>query len=402
MKQVALALYNWCFIIFLVTLSGAMSYAQVANFVKINNNIKGSKLVSNPAYSTLKSTINGKFIYTTPSKSGASKRIIHRFNTTTEVMDSIVIERSKKNEIFFNDRILSMAIVASKFVFLGSNHLFVFEEAGKNDLKFMYSIKNDYGFMNCQKLGNNLFLQVAYNYHPGDYKHTNVWAILNLEKGIVEKAHFLTDDNNALFGFLVNQWVSVYANKICYAHTDEYLISIHDENFNQIDQIKTNEFDENKSTVNRIKANFNYSKDYFVKMREIDEDSLTRIRKVFFLKEDLILALVKIAGKDQIRADYWKKQDHGWQLAQQDSSAIWFQEGVAYNPTKTTYSDFYQNVFELIYAENNKFYLPYFPYIPNITTDKFDRERDYFDKQNYAIETNETYLGIKEIALNQF
>jgi hypothetical protein len=402
MKQVALVLYNLWFFIFIGSLSSHISHAQVADFVKIKKNIKGSKLVSNPAYTTLKSTINGNFIYTTPSKSGASKRIIHRFNTTTEMMDSIVIERSKKNEIFFNDRILSMTIVASKFVFLGSNYLFVFEESEKNELKYVYSIKNDYGFMNCQKLGGNLFLQVAYNYHPVDYKHTNVWAILNLEKGIVEKTHFLTDDNNALFGFLVNQWVSVHSNKICYAHTDEYFITIHDENFNQIDQIKTNEFNENKSTVNRIKANFNYSKDYFVKMRGIDEDSLTRIRKVFFLKEDLILALIKMAGKDQIRADYWLKQDHGWQLAFQDSSTIWFQEGVEYSLTKNTYSDFYQNVFDLIYAENNKFYLPYFPYIPTIATDKFDRERDYYDKQNYAIETNETYLGIKEIGLNQF
>ncbi|MEO9257661.1 MAG: hypothetical protein ABI207_04725, partial [Crocinitomicaceae bacterium] len=260
-------------------------------------------------------------------------------------------------------------------------------------------IKNEYYFNTSINFMDKIFLQVCYNFHPEDAPYKNVWAIFNPKTLVFEKINILSD-NNILFGSFVNSWVDVCGAKICYAQSSSYKITIHNDNFEVIDSISTNELHVNEQYIEKIKQRDFLSKDAISKLSQEDDSLLTRIRKVYFLNDSCVMVLLKLAGKEEVRADYWQKTNHSWNRVFQDYSSIWFEEGQKYSDNQITYGDFYQNVYGFNYDGKLHYFKSYFPFTPIVNTMSFNRDKDFFNKQNDAIIKNELYLGIKEIQIN--
>lgn len=393
-------LYN-CFRLFFILVSffvTSVVFCQASGKIHLTENIEAAKVSYNSSLTSLKSVFKDGVIYTI-SKSNLSKdRVVYSYNSEDGKIDSLIFDNNKNTKLFRDKRILSFSIVGSKFVFLCSDFIYIFKHQS-NRLVFDMFVLNEFGFMNCHKFGNNILLNVCYNYHPEDFKDANVWAILNLKSNLIEHVKLLENDNNSFFGSFVNDWIVTRDSIICYARTDEYRVTFHNSAFETVDEIWTNELGENKIIVDNLKSQFDYSRDAIIELQKVDEANLTRIRKVYYLQEDVVMVLLKVGGQEIIRADYWKKKEGIWERVLIDYSSLWFEEGGSYSDREITYTDFYQNMFDLIYIGGGQFYMPYYPHIPIVETNNFNRQRDYFDKQNKVIENNEIYIGIKAIKL---
>lgn len=381
-------------IVTIITLSPQLLVAQTRN-IRVVDNKKGASILFNSHYNLIKSACSDSMLYSTPSQAINQSRVIYCYDIGNQQQSTLAIIPKRKYKSFFDERILSFSICGTQYVFVCNNSIFVLHRTRGNKLQFVARLKNEYSFTNSFTLGKNILLYVCYSFHPEDVKNKHVWATLNLTENHLSQVALQTDDN-ALFGFFVNNWIDVCDSKIVYARSSEYTITIHNDQFQQIDSIKTTEFDGNKPYVKQLKERNLSSKDAISTLRQTDDSLLTRIRKVYFLTDTTLFVLIKLAGKQELRADYWLKSKGEWARIHQDFSPIWYEEGKSYSNEETIYTDFYQNTFDFPYYGNNQFYLVYFPFIPTISTTNFNKDEDYFFLQNEAIKNNELYFGIKE------
>ncbi len=374
-------------------------FAQTSNKLEITSNTKAIKFNSKIDFNSVKSSRFNSTIYCVPIYSNDKSLIIYSYDFKNRTNDSIIINYKKKYKSIFKERVLSFSVLNNYLIYTCNNNIYVFEKLKENKISFIGSIKNLYNFNTTHVLDDKIFLQICYLFHPDDSPSNNTWAILNPKTLKVELLKKQSEDD-AIFGAFVNSWVDVQNSKIVYSRSSEYKITFHDKNFNQIDSIVTDELNQNKKHVSEFHKRNLFSKDAISKLHRDDDSLLTRIRKIYYLNDSSLMVLLKIAGKKEIRADYWTKSNGIWKLNSQDFSSIWFIEGKEYSNTKITYSDFYQNVNSLIYIGNNHFIQPYYPFISSIITESFEINKDYYEKQNDAIKNNEHFIGFKEIKIN--
>ena len=379
-------------------LSPQLLFSQSRN-VRVLENKKGSAVVlndqNNGKYYSIKSTYSDSTLFFTTEQSIDHKRVIYCYDLASEKQSTLTIPKTRKYKSFFDERILSFSICGSMYVFVCNNTLFILRRIKGNKLQFVAKIKNEYNFMQSHTIGKNVMVSVCYNFHPEDATYKHVWAIINLTENRLSQVTIQSDEN-ALFGSFVNNWINVSDSKIAYARASEYTITIHDDQFKQLDSIKTTELDGNKRYIQQFKEENLYSKDAIFHLKQLDDSLLTRIRKVYFLNDTTILALIKLAGKKELRADYWLKSNGNWTRLDQDYSSIWYVEGKTYSNDQMIYADFYQNTFGFSYSGDNQFPLVYFPYIPAISTTNFNSDENYFQLQNEAIKNNDTFFGVKK------
>jgi hypothetical protein len=384
-----------CLVVVAIGLSPQPIFGQAKN-IRIADNVKGLPAGFHSNYGNIKSAYSESIIYYTSSIAVDKKITIHTFDKATGINDSFRLDTGKKGRNILSERIESFSVSGNKFVFVCNAHIFVFEKQRAKGVRCIAKMENSYSFTKCLRLGEKVLLYTCYNYHPEDVPNKHVWAILNIQTNAIEQIKIQPDDN-AIFAAFVNSWIDTYNSKIAYAQTDEYRITILNEKFAPIDSIKTSEFDSNREYTETLREKYYLSKDAIRNLQLVDDSLLTRIRKVYLLNDSTVMALIKLPKQKGIRVDYWRKSQGSWNRICQDSTPTWYVDGETYSGDRITYTDFYQNVYDLPYVSNNEFYLMYYPYIPTITTSNFDKDADYFNLQNEAIQTNNLFFGIKKI-----
>ncbi|MCC5924888.1 MAG: hypothetical protein JJT77_13985 [Crocinitomicaceae bacterium] len=265
-------------------------------------------------------------------------------------------------------------------------------------------IKNDKNFSQSYLLNDDkLFLSVFYNFHPGDQQERHLWGILDLNKQKITSVQRMPEED-VHFSHFVNDLVNVKDNKIMLSESSLYKIFFYDEEFNKTDSIYSEELDDFKNQQIIYKDLFNSldSKDAIYKLKTLDDSLFTRIRKVFFIDTNNVMVILKLAGQESLRVDYWGKSDNTWERKIIDSSSVWFVQGQQYNDSMYCYTDFYQNMSSIIALGDNQFGLFYYPYIATPNTRSFDKEKDYFYKQNRNIRNENSFIGFKTIRIGAF
>lgn len=398
MKLKNLGLFKEIFCLFVVALLSPQTLLSQENILSNRQNIKGVRVDYAETYNSIKSTYSDSVIYYISPNTYSDLRTLYTHNLRGSKNDSLRINKKREYKSFFNTSIYSFNVIKDKYVFVCSDYIYIFKRS-KNQLTFVSKLKNIHNFINSSVLGNKILLNVFYNFHPEDAENNHVWALLNIEALLLENVKIKPNDD-IIFSPFVNSWFSTYNFKLAHSLSSEYTIRIYNDKLEQIDSIKTQEFDSNKPIVNDlIKVNY-HSKDAISNLWELDDSLLTRIRKIYYLNDTTLLALIKMAGKGNVRADYWQKKGSNWIRIHQDYSSDWFIEGQSYSSEKITYQDFYQNAWGFVYLGSYKFSAIYFPFIPIVNTTSFDRNKDCYLPQNNAIKNHETYIGIRETLIN--
>jgi hypothetical protein len=370
-----------------------------SKYLHVTKNEKGNAVKYSDRYTHLKSAFSNSTIYYSAQYPIDKEIVIHTYNTETKESGKVKIENPKSAKAMLSERLESFAVNGNKLAVISSDHVLIFELTSKSSMRCIATLENKLSFRKCLPLGDGFLLYVNYKFHPLDAEHNHVWAKLNVNKKEIENVK-IQSDQYSVFGSLLNSWIDTRGSKVVYADPLNYAITFYDENFVATDSIRSNEFDGNKFHYDNFTRADEYSKEAIYGLMAVDDSLLTRIRKVYYLNDSTVMALITRPGSESVRADYWQKRDGTWNRIYQDFSTPWFADGASYSKEQLTYADFMQNVYDFPYAGNNSFFLPYFPYIPVVTTSNFNRNTDYFKPQNDAIQQKELYFGIRQVSID--
>lgn len=338
------------------------------------------------------SCIDGETIYFTPTNLQNTHRVIFSISLEGVLKDQFTLKPKGKKENK-QERIVQFSVIGDKLVLLSNLSIHFYERSGK---QFIHTkaIKNSFSFSGMERLGNKLLLHVCYPFHPLDQEKTNLWATVDLVSQEITNFHVPKIDNSK-FGCFVNSWVSVYKSTIAHASTSDYKIVFYDENFVPVDSIldKTVQFGIDSSYVNNINLQ---SKDAISNFMSYDEENFTRIRKVFYLDENRILVLLKLANsatynKGKAELDIWVKDSTGWIKKNAIYGDDIYVKGAVYNDQQIFLGDIFQNVYSLC-IKDKKIYCVSFPFYPKIVTQNFDMIEDI---DSYFKDKGEFFYGLE-------
>ncbi len=284
-------------------------YSEVYNYnTKIESKTGGT-------YKTI-ITYNAGYVYGVSQNAAYDTKVleIKEYDTKTKETKFIEIKKSKELKPLFNEHIDAIGVVKNKIVIINNNCIFIFTKNG-TDYTLNKSIKNNGSFNRLYQLNTNeLLLYVNYNFHPLDESNKHTWSKLYLDKDSLG-AEKRMGDENVQFSYFVNEWLSTYKGLIAYAHTTDYTIKIYNENFIQIDSIKSDYLDKNKSVLKLIPSGDDYSVDEMNKILKADDTLLTRIEKIYLLDSIHLLVTLKQSNTSHLKYDIWKKNSNGWVIS---------------------------------------------------------------------------------------
>ncbi len=324
--------------------------------------------------------------------------VIKQYNIKKQNLSLIKIKKTKENKKLFSESIFSFAVTENKLVIITGYNIFIFDKKN-DDLQLKKVLKNKQSFTRVFRLNSkNLLLYVNYNFHPLDSPDIHVWAKLNLDGDSIYSVKKMGDESKQ-FTYFVNEWISTYKGLIAYAHTTDYTIRLYNQNFEQVDSIKSDLMNVNLPLLKYISSGDEHSSDEMTAIRKADDTLLTRIEKTFLLDSTSLLAIIKLPKTNYLRFDLWKKINTKWSITKTNTLPSYYQKGGAYNEKNNELTGFFGNYDGLIYAGNFDFYFFYFPFIENITTKSFNFEEDYNDKINKLTREKQIYYGIKKIKI---
>lgn len=315
----------------------------------------------------------------------------------------VELPKNKNNKLLCEERVSSMTLCDKRLVVVGNYHIFLLNfNADYSGLKLIGKIKNEDNFTFSKLVGSQVFLSVLYDFHPLDAPHKHIWGLYDVGKGELVKREIMPDDD-VKFSYFVNQWFSTYGDKIAYARSTSYHIGIFDNQFNLIDSIVSDELSGNFETVKEIQSKDFHSKFQISHLKLLDDSLLTRIRKVYFTNDSTMFVLLKLKQSNQLRLDIWvkNKEENKWLKHGEAQLPLWYEEGQVYSQNNLrTLTDFYQNVFDLVYVNNQIFELWYYPYMPVVSTSDFNAKKDYYEIQNKSVIEGNSSMGVKKIRIS--
>jgi len=377
-----------------ICLSPQFCFSQVARYLQVEKNEPFHEVRNNASWFKMLSDHEDSIFFMTPSVNRKGTRPI--FSTKND-LDSLFFIVPESSTSFHKERILSFTVLNDFFILIGSQKIYIFNAPEKSgEIVLRHEIPNKYGLTESYKLDDKtVFLRVFYDYHPLDESDKHVWAKLNPRSGKIWSIKKMSDQDIA-FSYFVNNLVDVHQGQILRSESTQYLLRIYDKNFNVIDSIYSKELDSiNNVDRSFIKSTNFFSKAKISKLKKYDDSLLTRIRKSFFLNDSTIMVLLKPKQKEKLRVDVWRRSGEFWNLHLQDSSSIWYEEGESYDDENLIYSDFYQNVCDLVYLGGYSFIRFYFPFIQTLNVENYNENRDYLKKQRNTIQNGKAPLGIK-------
>lgn len=340
------------------------------------------------------------FVYALSSFSAINGKelAIYKFDKLTNKTTFITIKKNKDTEELFEKSVNSFQLCTNNLIILTGFKIFIFEFSN-SEYKLLKVLKNDKGFSKILTLNDKEFLLYCnYNYHPLDVLDKHSWAKLNLETTTISDFTVMGDEN-VLFSYFVNSWISTYKGLIAYSHTSDYSIRFYNSQIKLVDSLKSELFNNNKKFLHLLPRGDDYSADEMYKIRDADDTLLSRIEKIFLLDSTRILVTVKLPKLKYMRYDIWSKRSGTWQISKTDTLPCYYQKGMAYTPQNNAVSGFYGGMDGLCYGTNNEFYFFYYPFKENVITDSYDPKKDYDDKINEMARKKELYYGIKKLKI---
>lgn len=339
---------------------------------------------------------NNIIYFTDKNPTNLEKRItIYSYDYEKNKYDSLLISKEKHTKDLFGDRRLSICVTDKDLIILTDNDIFVFKIKNKI-LKFSKKIKNPKFFNDIYYLENNEFLlYVNYDFHPMDAKNKHVWGKLNIEEGkiIVEKK---MPDDNVMFSYFVNKWISTYKGLIAYSMTSSYNIKFFDSKFNPIDSLVSNKLDSNGTYIFNLEKINRNSKEGIYEIKKLEDSVLTRIQKIFLLDSTHILVLLKLPKYKNYVLDSWEKSGAIWLQKNTATVPAFYKEGEAYSKKTPPVFSLFGNVNGLIYLEKRKFISVYYPFRDYIETESFNRKIDFDNPTNEIVKKGDIFYGIQE------
>lgn len=322
-----------------------------------------------------------------------------RFDTQSRQAEQIVIRKRPDTKALFGKYILALAVTEHKLFVLTGQSIFVLKKEGAT-YRLTKTIPNEGSFTRLYPLSSTeLLCYVNYNFHPMDEPDKHSWAKLSIANDSLGAEKHM-DEDNVLFSYFVNEWLSTYKGLIAYAHTTDYSIRLYNDRLELFDSIRSNTLQPNREKLALFPKGKQHSVDEMNAIRRLDDSLLTRIEKIFLLDSTHLLVTIKQAQSDDLRFDLWAKINNTWSLHQTMSREGFYTEGKAYTAENNTLSGFAGNFNGLVYAGKGDFYYYYYPYVKNITTPAFDKQKDYHDLINRLSAKNSLYYGLKKIRIH--
>ncbi len=393
-----MTLGSFKFLLVTLILSPVYSFSQEIQLNIVNNEAFSNVEKTEEMFGIRLSVYNDTRI-ATKSISDGNTRIFYLSNLMT--YKTIYLIKNRTNKLLFEERIASITLIKNNLIMLGNNTIFILEiNEDFSKIKLVHKIENRDNYNFSKILGDNVFLSIFYDFHPLDAENKHAWGVLDLNKMEITRKKVMPDDD-IVFSYFVNQLYSTHNNKIAFSHSTEYKIDFYDEFFNKIDSIVSNEINPTSNYLEEERLTQITSKQQIYKLKQIDDSLYTRIRKIYFCSDSVLYVLLKIKNSNNLRLDKWVKSANKWKKRGTGSFTLWFEEGHEYSKNNiSTASDFYQNVFDLIYVTGDTFEVWYYPYIPTIETNNFNAQKDYYTPQNESILKKENYIGIKQISIS--
>lgn len=342
---------------------------------------------------------NNTIFFTDKNPTTSEKKItIYSFDLAKTKFDSILIYKDKETKELFGDRRLSICIKDNNLIILTDGDIFIFKIKNKS-LKLSKRIKNPKFFNDIINLGkDDLLLYVNYDFHPMDSKDKHLWGKLNIEEGKITVEKRMPDDN-VMFTYFVNKWISTYNGLIAYSKTSTYNIKLFDSNFNAIDSIVSDKLDSNILHIEKLEKINRNSKEGIYEVKKLEDSVLIRIQKVFLLDSSHVLVLLKRPKNKSYIMDLWEKKSNSWIQTNSSSISGFYNDGETYSKENPPVFNLFGNVNGLLYLEHNKFISIYFPYREYLKSNSFNRKIDFDDPTNEIIKSGDTYYGIQEFIL---
>jgi hypothetical protein len=320
---------------------------------------------------------------------------VFRYIVSQNKSDSLQFRLDKNLKKIFKYSCHSIYSTSTYFFVFTSEAIAVFKYV-KNTLEFVKAIPNEKSFARAKALDDsNLLLYVNYNFHPFDEEDKHVWGKLNLQTLTIESVKKMPDDN-VMFAYFVNDWISTYKGLIAYANTSDYKITLYDKNFNKTDSIVSNVLDSNKLIISKFKFQNNYSKDDITVLMKEDANSLKRIQKITLLDSTHVLVILKLPKTQNCQLDTWKKTNGVWKVYATETIDSFYQKGKAYTKDNTPRFGLFGNANGVSYLSKGVFSIIYFPYLKAIETPNYETERDYNGAINELVKTNQLFFGVKQ------
>jgi hypothetical protein len=324
--------------------------------------------------------------------------VIGEYNTKNQKTKFIEIKKNKDSKKLFNEHIDAIAVTNNKLVIINYLHIFIFTKTN-HDYMLQKTIRNDGSFNDIYPLTDTeLLLYVNYAFHPIDESNPHSWARLFMDRDSLGAETHMGDEN-LLFSYFPNQWISAYKGLIAYAHTTDYSIRFYDQQFYPIDSIISPRLDQNKNSLRLVPDDSDFSVDKMNKIGAADDSLLTRIQKIFLLDSTHLLATLKQPKTHYLRYELWQKDKAGWQLHKSQELPGHYENGKKYTAENNDIEGFYGNYSGLVYAGNNEFYFIDYPFMENPVSEFFDFQKDYYDKVNELTRKKELYYGIKKLKI---
>lgn len=343
----------------------------------------------------------GGSVYTLPSRAAFQGDEIRmtRFDTQSRQAQQIVIRKRPDSKAMFGQYILALAVTEHKLFVLTGKSIFILKKEGAT-YRPTKAIPNEGSFTRLYPLGpTELLCYVNYNFHPMDEPHKHSWARLSIMNDSLGAEKHM-DDDNVLFSYFVNEWFSTYKGLIAYAHTTDYSIRFCNDRLEPFDSIQSNSLQSNREKLALFPKGKQHSVDEMNAIKRLDDSLLARIEKIFLLDSTHLLVTIKQAQSADLRFDLWTKINNTWNLHQTMTREGFYTEGKAYSSENNTLTGFAGNFNGLVYAGGGDFYYYYYPYVKNITTTAFDKQKDYHDVINGLSTKNSLYYGLKKIRIH--
>lgn len=341
-----------------------------------------------------------RFAYTdsfrilTFSSSMSDDRKFFIYDISGKKLSELNIKKIKKFDNLGQELVHSMTILQNALIVVSSNYITQFEVDFENKkLLLINQIKNKDNFLYCSNLDSTIFLSVLYNFHPNDADNNHVWGIYNIQNRNIVKTQIMPD-NDKIFSHFVNKWFDTHHNKILYAHSSEYKIYIFDNELNIKDSIVSPELNSNLPIIDSLTqiSNSVRSKEKIELLKKIDDNFLTRIRKVYFLDSITIGVLIKKKNEDSLILDVWKNNNNVWSKFATKSFTIWYVEGQSYTSDNVSMLQmFYQNLNDFKLTKNSIFESWKIHFTPTVNTINFKKDQYYEDQNNQLLNEKNSF-----------